>query len=94
MRHLKAIAWLFFISSLLSFSLGLILERHYLCGQPGPWAFLASLTLCALSSFTFFAMAWRKRSWGIALGALAVAGLVFVLLSLSIAATLPGCSGV
>jgi heme/copper-type cytochrome/quinol oxidase subunit 4 len=71
-----------------------VLAQLYLCGTPGPWAFLVSFVLCCLGALAFWLAAWRSRSWRLALGGGVVAGLAFVLQVLSLAVTLPGCSGV
>ena len=94
MRSLKAWAWIFLVTAVAAFGVGLVLARLYLCSQPGPWAFLVSIALGAIAAVVLFAAAWRARSWHLALGGVAAAGFAYVLLFLSLAVTLPGCSGV
>ena len=62
MRSVKAAAWVLVAFSLISFAVGVVLARLYLCGAPGPWAFLVSFVLCCLGALAFWAAAWRSRS--------------------------------
>ena len=94
MRSLKAWAWSLLVAALVAFTLGIVLARIYLCGQPGPWAFLVSVGLGSGAAFLFLAAAMRGRSWRLALGAVGAACLTGLLLFFSMAFTLPGCSGV
>ena len=94
MRSLKAWAWTSLAAAVVAFGAGLVLARLYLCGQSGPWAFLISLALGVLSALLFLVAAARRRSWRLALGAVSVAAFTGILLFLSMAVTLPGCSGV
>jgi hypothetical protein len=94
LRSAKNAAWIFVVASLVSFAAGIALARAYLCGAPGPWAFLASLVFCCLGALAFWVAAWHAKSWRLALVGASVAGLAIVLQFLSLAVTLPGCSGV
>jgi hypothetical protein len=94
MPSFKSVAWLCVAASLASFAIGLILARIYLCGSPGPWAFLASFVFCCLGALAFWVAAWRGRSWRVALGGLLVVALAFVLQFVGSGVLLSGCSGV
>ena len=94
MRSIKSVAWLCVAASFVSFAVGLILARIYLCGSPGPWAFLASFAFCCVGALAFWIAAWRTQSWRLALGGLAVIALAFVLPFCGSGVMLSGCSGV
>jgi dolichyl-phosphate-mannose--protein O-mannosyl transferase len=94
LRSLTAWSWFFLAGAVAAFGIGLVLARMYLCGQPGPWAFLVSIAFGAMAALLLFAAAWRAKSWRLAIGGLAAAGFAYVLLFLSSGVTLSGCSGV
>lgn len=94
MRSLTAWSWFLLVGAIAAFGIGLVLSHMYLCGQPGPGAFLVSIALCAIAAFLLFVTAWRAKSWRLAVAGLAAAGLTYVLLFLSTGVMLSGCSGV
>ena len=94
MRSLKTLAWFALGGATLTWGVGLLLAKIYLCGQPGPWAFLLSVVLGAIATLAFLVAAVRARSWRFVLGAAAAGFFTFVLQVLSLVVTLPGCSGV
>jgi hypothetical protein len=80
LRSLKAWAWISLAGAVAAFGVGLVLARIYLCGQPGPWAFLVSIALGAIAVILLFAAAWRAKSWRLAVGGVAVPAFAYVLL--------------
>lgn len=94
MQTLKTLAWFALGGATLTWGVGLLLAKIYLCGQPGPWAFLLSVALGAIATLAFLTVAVRARSWRWGLGAAAAGFFTFVLHVLSLVITLPGCSGV
>jgi hypothetical protein len=91
---LTAWSWFFLAAAIAAFGIGLLLARVYLCGQPGPGAFLVSIAFGAIAAFLLFTAAGRAKSWRLAIGGLAAAGFTCVLLFLSSGVMLSGCSGV
>jgi hypothetical protein len=94
LRSLTAWFWFLLVGAIAAFGIGLVLSRIYLCGQPGPGAFLVSIGLCAIAALLLFVTARRARSWRLAIAGLAAAGLTYALLFFSTGVTLSGCSGV
>lgn len=94
MRFVSTAAWLCLGTSILLFIAGVVLAERYLCGAPGPLAFLASFALGVVAILVFLVLAWMKRSWRRLLGTLALTLLVSVMLFAGQVMTLPGCSGV